>query len=205
MKVNPRLSLGLVVVVASMVTLFTVPRDYFVAATFLATGCMLAASFASGALKRPVTINYRSLAIGTGTALLLYGVFVAGAWAITALQPFGINSANEASIYSLINSHSNPLYVQVAVLLFDAAGYESYFRGVIQQRLKARLGVANIPVVALFDAALHILTLNVLWFATTFVTDVVWGLTYYFGKGKQASFTSHLLWDIGIFIIRPVG
>jgi membrane protease YdiL (CAAX protease family) len=56
----------------------------------------------------------------------------------------------------------------------------------------------------MLDAALHIATLNPLWVGATFVTDLVWGLTYHYGRGTQASFTSHLVWDVAIFIIRPI-
>jgi membrane protease YdiL (CAAX protease family) len=115
-----------------------------------------------------------------------------------------MTSAAEGSIYSLIASPVNPIYLQAGVLLFDAAGYESFFRGVLQDRLQTRMGVVAAPVVALFDAGLHLATLNLVWVGATFVADLVWGLTYYYGKGKQSSFVSHFVWDLAIFIIRPV-
>jgi membrane protease YdiL (CAAX protease family) len=115
-----------------------------------------------------------------------------------------MTSASETSIYSLISAPSNPLYLQVAVLLFDAAGFEGYFRGVLQQRLRPRAGVLSAPAVALVDASVHVVTFNPLWVGATFVTDLLWGLTYHYGKGTQASFTSHLVWDLAIFIIRPI-
>lgn len=186
-----------------MMLLFTVPPAYFVAATFLSTSCMLVAAYAEGALgpRRPMA---RSVALGIASAALLYGVFYAGAWAISSFHPLGITSAAETSIYSLISSPGNPLPLQVAVLFFDSAGYEAFFRGVLQQRLRARFGVLAAPMVAGLDAGLHIATLNPLWVGATFVTDLVWGLTYHYGRGKQSSFTSHFLWDLAIFIVRPV-
>jgi membrane protease YdiL (CAAX protease family) len=199
-----RLVLGGAVVVAAMFVLFAVPQQYFVAATFLATGCMVAVAYALGGLRRPAGLNPLALVLGVASAAALYLIFYLGAAAISALHPFGITSASESSIYSLISSPSNPLALQVALLLFDSAGYESFFRGVLQKRLAPRLGVGAAPVVALFDASLHIVTLNPVWVGATFVTDLVWGLTYHYGKGTQASFTSHFLWDIAIFIVRPV-
>jgi CAAX protease family protein len=201
---SPRLVGGLAVVVVSMVALFVVPPGYFVAATFASTGCMLAAAFYLGGLRPHRRLRYRSVLLGLLTAAGLYLVFYAGGAAVDLLHPFGITSASESSIYSLVASPSNSLFVQVILLLFDSAGYESFFRGVLQARLQARVGPAAAVLVALLDAGVHLVTLNPIWVGGTFVTDLVWGLTYYYGRGLQGSFTSHFLWDLAIFIVRPV-
>ncbi|MDE1858291.1 MAG: CPBP family intramembrane metalloprotease [Thaumarchaeota archaeon] len=204
MSPSGRLALGLAAVVAAMVVLFAVPAGYFVAATFAATAVMMAGAYALGALRPPKRLGLFALAAGVVSAVALYLVFYLGAAAIDAFHPLGITSASESSIYSLISSPSNPLPLQVGILLFDAAGYESFFRGVLQSRLSKRMGVGAAPAVALLDAALHIVTLNPVWVVATFVTDLVWGVTYHYGRGTQASFASHFLWDLAIFIVRPV-
>ena len=190
-------------VIASMLALFTIPPSYFVAATFASTGCMLVAAIVVGGFRPARRLEVVSIVGGLVSAVLLYLVFFAGGWVVATFRPFGITSASESSIYSLISS-SKPLYLQGTVLLFDSAGYESFFRGVLQNRLRRRLGVLSAPVVAILDASIHIATMNPLWVGATFVTDLVWGLTYHYGKGTQASFTSHLVWDLAIFIVRPI-
>ncbi|MDG6963437.1 MAG: hypothetical protein JRN27_03515 [Nitrososphaerota archaeon] len=204
MALASRLVVGTAAVVLSMAVLFTVPPGYFVAATFLATGCMVASAYSLGALGTSRKASARAVAAGLLSALLLYLIFVAGAAGISAFHPFGMTAADEASIYALITSSSTPSYLQVAVLLSDAAGFESFFRGVLQQKLTPRFGTASAFVVALFDAGIHAISLNPLWVGATFVTDLAWGLTFRYGGGKQASFVSHLIWDIAIFIVRPV-
>ena len=199
-----RLALSFAIVLLSMLALYLVPRGYFVAATFVSTSCMLAGAFALGSFRGRARPRPRSVALGLVTAVLLYGIFAGGAWVVSSLHPFGITSASEASIYSLISSPSNPLPLQVAVLLFDSAGFESYFRGVLQGALRPRLGALAAPAVALIDASIHIASFNMLWVGATFVTDLLWGLTYHYGKGTQASFTSHFVWDLAIFMLRPV-
>jgi len=185
-----------------MLLLFAVPPSYFVEATFVSTSCMIGAAYSQRALaaRQP---RLKLIALGLVGAAVLYSIFYGGAWLVSTYRPFGISSASEASIYSLISSPSNPVYLQAAVLLFDSAGYESYFRGVLQRRLSPRCGMMAAPVVACFDAALHVATLNPLWVGATFVTDLIWGVTYHYG-GTQASFTSHFVWDIAIFILRPI-
>ena len=198
------LALGVVVVVASMMVLFLVPQNYFVAATFFSTACMVGVALAVGGFRPSRRVRYPSIVLGLVSATLLYLIFFAGGWFVATYHPFGITSASETSIYSLISSPSNPLVLQVGVLVFDSAGYESFFRGVLQGKLQPRMGVMAAPAVALFDACLHIATLNPLWVGATFVTDLVWWLTYHYGKGTQASFTSHFVWDLAIFIVRPI-
>jgi membrane protease YdiL (CAAX protease family) len=194
----------LALVFATMAVLFAVPAGYFVAATFVATGCMLVSARRLGALGKPGRVRTGSVAVGLGTAAVLYLVFFLGGAFVDAFHPLGVTSASESTIYSLISSPSNPIYLQVAVLLFDSAGYEAFFRGVLQQRLQARFGAGAALIVALLDSGLHVITLNPIWVGGTFVTDLVWGLTYYRGKGLQSSFTSHFLWDLAIFIVRPI-
>jgi membrane protease YdiL (CAAX protease family) len=116
----------------------------------------------------------------------------------------GFGATGETSIYSLISSPSNPLALQVVLLFFDAVGYEFFFRGALQKNLTDRFGLAAAPAVAMFDALLHVATLNFLWVGTTFVADLCWGLTYRYGHGLQANVSSHFLWDLAIFVLRPI-
>ncbi len=187
-----------------MFVLLTVPRGYFAAATFASTGVMLGSAWALGALGSPSKLRYGSIVLGVATAGALYLVFYLGGAAVDAFHPLGVTSASESTIYSLIASPSNPLLLQVALLLFDSAGFESFFRGVLQARLQARYGAYAAPAVALLDAAVHIVTLNPIWVGGTFLTDLFWGLTFHYGKGLQGSFASHLLWDLAIFMVRPI-
>ena len=201
---TPRLIPGLALVVASMVVLFVVPPGYFAAATIFSTSCMMVAARYAGGLRLSQRVRPTSVGVGMATGALLYLVYFAGGAAIDAFHPLGVTSASESAIYALIASPSNPIYLQAAVLLFDSAGYESFFRGVLQARLQPRFGAYSAPAVALVDAAVHVFTLNPVWVGGTFVSDLFWGLAYHYGKGTQASFTSHILWDLAIFIIRPV-
>jgi membrane protease YdiL (CAAX protease family) len=204
LAVFTRFATGLAVVVVSMLALFTVPRGYFVVMTIVSTSCMVGVAIALGGLRTPARLRYASIGVGLASAAFLYLIFILGGTAVDSLHPLGITSASEASIYSLIASPSNSFYVQVGLLLFDSAGYESFFRGVLQDRLQKRMGIAAAPAVALLDAGLHLATLNPIWVGATFVTDLVWGLTYYYGKGMQASFTTHFVWDLAIFVVRPI-
>jgi membrane protease YdiL (CAAX protease family) len=194
---------GFVVVAAAMLALFLVPRELFVAATFGATTAMLVAAYLAGGprLPRPAL---RPVLIGLASAAVLYFIFYGGNLAVANLGFLGIGGSSVASIYSLIASPSNPIVLRICVLVFDAAGYEWFFRGTLQAKLQPKVGIGAAPITALIDAGLHLATFNPLWVATTFVADLSWGLTYYYGRDISASFASHLVWDLAIFIISPI-
>jgi len=182
---TPRLIPGIVLVLASMVVLFTVPAEYFGAATILSTSCMMFAAWYAGGLRLRGRVRPFSVAIGVVTAFLLYMVYFTGGAVIDAFHPFGVTSASESAVYALIAAPSNPVYFQAVVLLFDSAGYESFFRGTLQARLQPRIGVYSAPAIALVDAAVHIITLNPIWIGGTFVSDLVWGSPISTGRGPR--------------------
>ena len=204
MRGSHRTVLGLVVVIAGMAPLFALPKAEFVLSTFVATSCMAVVAVASGGYRKRFAPRPRTIAAGLVSAAGLYLLFLVGNQAIAAYRPFGIGPQAEGSIYSLIASPSNPVALQVLVLAFDAVGFESYFRGTLQAWTGPRLGSASPLAVAAVDALIHVASLNPLWVATTFVADSVWGLTYHRTGDLASSMTSHFLWDLAIFIIRPV-
>ncbi len=203
MKERARVAAGIVLVLASMVILFRVPPRYFVAATFVSTSCMLIAAYEAGVRVQRGKV-LMAVAIGAASAFILYLIFLAGNAGIAAFHPFGLSQSSSASIYSRIASKSNPLYLQAAVLVFDSAGYEAFFRGSLQARLSGRLGPGAAPLVAAADAAIHLISMNPLWVATTFVADLAWGLTYHYSRDLKASFASHLIWDLAVFVFLPI-
>lgn len=199
-----KLAIAAAVVFAALAFLFVLPAVDFVPGTFIVTTVMVASAFWVRGVPRLALPEPRGLALGLASAAALYAVFYGGNAAITLVGIPGLGASSEKSIYSLISNPSNPASVQILLLLFDAVGYESFFRGTLMGAARPRLGIMSAPLVAILDAALHLATLNFLWVATTFVADLFWGLTYYFGRGVWASATSHFIWDLAIFVLAPI-
>ena len=189
-----------------MAAMYLVPGEFFVPAVFVSTTCMILVTYHLTRYSKLFKPKWRSIGFGLVTATLLYGIFLLGNYGIKAMHPFGISASSETSIYSVITSHALPL--QVAILLFDAVGFESYFRGVLQNyflnKSKRKLAVGAVFASALVDALIHLVSLNPLWVITTFIADSVWGLTYYYTRDLSSSMTSHFVWDIMIFVILPI-
>ncbi|HXW37378.1 MAG TPA: CPBP family glutamic-type intramembrane protease [Nitrososphaerales archaeon] len=191
-------------VVASMVLMFVAPSKYFIPAAYFATSVMFVAAWRLGALSGRFKPSVRSIALGLAAAVLLYFIFYAGNAGIAALHPFGVSQSNEGTIYALIASPSNPAWVQVGVLAFDAVGYEAFFRGYLQNGPLARTGRFAPFSSALVDAAIHVTTLNPLWVVTTFIADSVWGVDNRFAKELSSNVVSHFVWDVLIFLLFPI-
>ena len=205
MSKRQRAALGLAVVAAGMAPLFVLPKGDFALSTFIATGCMAAVAVASGGYRRLFAPRAWTLALGLVAAAGLYALFYAGNMAIAAFHPLGVGTQAETSIYALIASSGNPLPLQVLVLACDSLGFESYFRGTLQALATPRLGGAAPFAVAAVDALIHAASFNLLWVVATFMADSVWGLTYYRTGDLSSSVLSHLVWDVAIFMVAPIG
>jgi membrane protease YdiL (CAAX protease family) len=192
------------IVVASMAAMFTLPSKFFLPAAYVSTACMFLGAVSVGGYRSLFKPTMRTTTLGLVSAAVLYLIFLGGNLMIQQLHPLGIGGSSENSIYGLIASPGTPIYVQVGVLLFDSVGYESFFRGVLQKRMRARLGVGSPFAVAAADACIHLLTLNPLWVVTTFIVDSIWGLTYHFTRDLSSSMTSHFVWDAAIFLLFPI-
>ncbi len=185
------------------------PSTYFIYGVFVATPVMMVAAFWLTRYQKLFSPSIKSVAIGLVSAALLYLIFLGGNYAV---QNFGNliglhASGEETTIYSSIGGH--PLYLQVGILIFDALGFESYFRGTLQNFFVVRIRnkeykLCGPLLAATCDCLIHVLSANPLWVVTTFVADSVWGVTYYKTKNLSSSFTSHLVWDILIFIVAPI-
>lgn len=202
-------SIGLVIVILAMSTLFIRPSStYFVLGVFIATPTMLLVSLWLTRFRGLYKPRPKNLIAGVCSAILLYFVFYGGNYLITTIKPLGLSASSETSIYGTISTHALPL--QLAILLLDALGFESYFRGTLQNffafKISGQRGgrLGSVFLTALCDCLIHVISFNLLWVVTTFIADSVWGLTYYYTKDLSSSMTSHLIWDIVIFILVPI-
>lgn len=197
---------GAAIVFAGMLLLF-LPHGspYFVYGVFTATFCMVFVAIWLTKYRDLFKPKPWTIAVGIISAALLYGIFYEGNTLIADIKPLGIGQTSEGSIYGLISSHQ--IELQILILALDAIGFESYFRGTLQNRLALSMGnkaILSVFLSALVDASFHLISLNPLWVITTFIADSVWGLTYFYTKDLSSSMLSHFIWDLGIFVINPI-
>ncbi len=193
---------GFLIIALSMVEMFTIPKDYFVLGSIVSTSSMALVAFLLTGFKglfRPKIIYF---VLAVAGAVFLYVVFLGGNLAIRALNIPGLSASGEQNIYGLFSGASLPLLI--VVLILDAVGFESYFRGNLLGAFSKRIGVFSVPLVAGMDAAIHLATLNPLFPATTFVADLVWSAYFYKTRDLTTTILFHFLWDLLIFVIFPI-
>lgn len=194
---------GFLIVLLTMVEMFTIPRTYFVLGSIVSTTSMICvAYFLLERTKVLLRTNLKNLTYAAITAGMLYLVFFLGNTGIRAFPLLGMSPAAEQGIYGLFNNVPLPLLVMV--LLLDSIGFESYFRGNLIRVFSRRLGFVSILASAGTDALIHLSTLNPLFPATTFVADCFWGLYYFRTKDLSSTIACHFIWDALIFIVIPI-
>ncbi|MDG6904863.1 MAG: CPBP family intramembrane metalloprotease [Nitrososphaerota archaeon] len=194
---------GFLIVAFTMVEMFTIPRSYFVLGSLVSTSTMIFVAYLltprKNWLSKP-SIAHVILAVIV--AVILYLVFVAGNLGIHTFQLSGFSSSGEQSIYNLFNNV--PLPILLIVLVLDALGFESYFRGILLASFSSRLRIASVFLAAAIDASIHFASLNPLFPATTFIADSVWGFYYYKTNDLYSTILCHFIWDIMIFVLIPI-
>jgi CAAX protease family protein len=194
---------GFLVVALTMIEMFTIPKSYFVLGSLVSTSAMICvAYFLLQGNMGQIRPNFLNLGMALVVAILLYLIFFAGNVGIKIIAPFGISSSNEQGIYGLFSNVKLPILVLVLVL--DSVGFESYFRGNILRFLSQEMGIWSVVVTATIDASIHFSAFNLLFPATTFIADCVWGLYYFKTRDLSSTILCHFVWDIMIFVLIPI-
>jgi hypothetical protein len=184
--------------------IFVVPAGNFWLKITLASSLLAAGSVAAMGEGRAALFRLRlvDLAIGVGSALLLYGIFVLGKVLLTAILPRA--GADIGSVYA--PRGSLPLWLIGALLLLVTGPAEEIFwRGFLQHTLTARLGRAGglVAATALY-ALVHLCTLNLPLILAAATAGLAWGVIFAWRGSAVAPIVSHALWGLLIFVLFPV-
>jgi len=194
-------ALSLIVAVALWILVFLVRPANFWVMLAVSTLILLVLSFAINGDRAVGRIDPRSLMLGVLSAVLLYGMFYAGFQITKSITTF---SEGVSRVYELRSS--TPLSLIAALLIFPIGpGEEFYWRGLVQRRFSERFGSNTGFVVATAAYSLvHLPTLNPPLVMTALIGGFVWGALYRTTGGLIPSITSHVLWDLLIFVIAPL-
>lgn len=167
----------------------------------LSTLILMAISFSINREKRVPQIELRAVIYGLLSAVLLYALFYVG-FQITKLNP--VFSEGVSRVYELRSSMPVPL-IGVLLVFPIGPGEEFYWRGLVQRRFAQRLG-SNIGFLTATTAyaLVHLPTLNIPLILTAFIGGLVWGYLYKKTGNLVPVITSHVLWDLLIFVVAPL-
>ena len=135
----------------------------------------------------------RDVALGVGSAALLYGIFQIGDRLARAVLPRGTNEIRE--IYRLRTlAPADEIAFRLAAVIGPAE--ELFWRGLVQRR------AGGVAAAAAYGGA-HLVTGNTTLIGAATIAGIYWGLLRALGMSMPALITSHIAWDIWIFLLAP--
>ena len=143
------------------------------------------------------------LVAGLAAAALLYGVFLVGHTVSSAMFDFATGQVH--GIYALRGS-LHPGIIAALLVLLIAPGEELFWRGFVQHRLTGRLGPwwGYLLAAALY-ALVHVWAMNFMLLVAALVCGLFWGAVKQSSKSLWPAIISHIVWDVAIFLVFPIG
>ena len=193
--------LGLLIAYPAFALTFRGPRDRFWD-RMTTTGAILGTLAITGdqSLQRP-RIRARDVVLGVGIAGGLYLIFQMGDRVSRRLLPSGEKNIDD--IYKLRELRpKDEIALRLAAVIGPAE--ELFWRGLLQRSVGRRFG--RIPASAFAAAAYggaHVITGNPTLIGAATVAGIYWSVLAAFGTPMAALVTSHVVWDIWIFLLQP--
>lgn len=151
-------------------------------------------------LRRP-TVRTRDLATGAAAAATLYGVFWVGDRVARRVMPHG--GADIAEIYALRTLQS-PGIIALRLAVVIAPAEELFWRGLVQRSLADRYGRPRGALLATAAyGGVHVVAGNPTLLGAAFVAGGFWSALEAAGVPMAALVSSHVLWDLYTFLVRP--
>ncbi|HBJ76894.1 MAG TPA: CPBP family intramembrane metalloprotease [Porphyromonadaceae bacterium] len=152
--------------------------------------------------KEVVPISFSQIAIGTGLAILMWGIFWVGDKVSSFIFPF--ERAQVESIYSL-KEGGNVLWIGLSLFFVIGPTEEIFWRSYVQRKLMFRYGRnAGFILATLIYTGIHLFSFNFMLIMSALVLGIVWGLFYrFFPQYLFALILSHALWDTLSFCVFP--
>jgi membrane protease YdiL (CAAX protease family) len=135
----------------------------------------------------------RDLAFGLGSAGVLYGIFQVGDKFARSVMPRGSKEIQD--IYAL-RTIAPPKEIAARLATVIGPAEELFWRGFVQRR------AGGLAAAAAYGGA-HLVTGNATLVGAASIAGIYWGLLRALGMSMPALITSHIAWDIWIFLLAP--
>ncbi len=193
-------TLSLVLAAVLWILIFLVrPLDFWVMLT-ISTLILLLIAIRVNRSKLSVPTHPRLVIIGIITALLMYGLFYVG-FQVTRANP--VFSQGVGQVYSF-KSTTPSLLIGILLIFPISPSEEVYWRGLIQRRFAERLGAwPGFVTASAAYSLVHLPTLNPPLILTALIGGLVWGFLYKKTGSLIPGISSHVLFDLMIFVIAP--
>jgi hypothetical protein len=186
-------TIGLALAYAMFALTFRGPRARFWERMTL-TGFVLGnMALANDADLRRIRFRERDVFLGLLSAAGLYAIFQVGDRIARSVMPKGTQEIGD--IYALRSLRpKGEIAARLAAVIGPAE--ELFWRGFVQGRIGA-------PGAATLYGGAHLVTGNATLIGAATVAGIYWGLLRAVGMSMPALITSHVAWDIWIFLLAP--
>ena len=158
------------------------------------TGFMLGAmALANENELRQMRWRGRDIALGLGSAGVLYGIFQVGDRFARSVMPRGSKEIKD--IYAL-RTLAPPAEIATRLATVIGPAEELFWRGFVQRRAGGLAAAAAY-------GGVHVVTGNTTLVGAAAIAGIYWGLLRALGMSMPALITSHIAWDIWIFLLAP--
>ena len=190
---DPVLALGLAAAFALFALTFRGERRRFWERMTL-TGFLLGnMALANEDDLRAMRPRMRDVVFGLASAGVLYGIFQIGDRMARAVMPRGAKEIRE--IYEL-RTIDTPESIGARLGAVIGPAEELFWRGFVQRR------AGGVAAAAAYGGA-HLVTGNTTLIGAASVAGIYWGMLRALGMSMPALITSHIAWDIWIFLLAP--
>ena len=192
---------GLAAAYAAFATTFRGPRHRFwqrMTRTGAALGSVALVAEPDLGRLRPLV---RDVALGLGSAAVLYEVFQAGDRMARRLMPEGAEEIGD--VYELRELRPRPeLVARLALVIAPAE--ELFWRGLVQGLLGRRYGRwQGAALTSAAYAGAHVSTGNLTLVGAAGTAGAFWSALRAAGMPMPALIASHVAWDLWIFLVAP--
>lgn len=142
---------------------------------------------------RRMRVRTRDIGLGLLSASLLYLIFQIGDRMARAVMPRGASEIKD--IYAL-RGLGAPEEIALRLGAVIGPAEELFWRGFVQRR------AGGLAAAAAYGGA-HLVTGNTTLIGAASVAGIYWGLLRALGMSMPALITSHIAWDIWIFLLSP--
>jgi len=154
---------------------------------------------------RRMTASFRNspiknIALGLGTAALLYGIFALGNTLSRWLFNFAGHQIN--SVYAFKTGAPTGV-IALLIALIIGPGEEILWRGLLQDAFETRWGWQGIGFSTGLYAAVHMASGNLMLVLAAAVCGAFWALTYWKFRSITLNIISHVAWDLAVFLLFP--
>ena len=146
--------------------------------------------------------SWRDLAIGVGSAAVLWGVFWLGNF--LSVRMFDFAQGQVAGVYAM-KTDENQLIIGMLLLFVIGPAEEIFWHGLVQSELTKKIASPWVIVVTtLIYSLVHLPSLNFMLIMAAFVCGLFWSAIYYYNRNLLTVLVSHALWDVSVFVLFPI-